>query len=75
MLEKLTTKELTEVVVTVIHAYHMREADRCHQILEACGKTKSWHEFWPDCLAKAEDEYMALADFTELILDLIETSS
>lgn len=54
MLERLSSEEVTEVIIIVLLAYHMRETDRLEAIIKECGTKNRLHEFWPEFQAKAE---------------------
>lgn len=68
MLGKLSAKEVTEIIIIVLLAYHLREADRLDAICNGCGGQNRWHESWPKFLESSEDEHMALSVFSQYIM-------
>lgn len=67
MLEKLNAKEIKDLVVMVLSAYHTREQDRLRQMLEAANETNQWEDQWEDFLHASKSPEEALAYFTQYI--------
>lgn len=67
-MKKLSPKEITEFVIIVLLAYHMREADRLQTIIQETGTKNRWHELWPKFQVASEDDEMALSHFTQFIM-------
>lgn len=68
MLERLTAEEITDFIIQVLLAYHMREADRLQAIIEEVGIKNRRHEFWPRFQAASENNEHALTQFTQFIM-------
>jgi hypothetical protein len=68
VLERLTTEEITEFVIQVLLAYHMREVDRLQSIIEEAGQKNHWHTLWPRFQAASENNEHALMQFTQFIM-------
>ncbi|HEY8269717.1 MAG TPA: hypothetical protein VIG33_02430 [Pseudobdellovibrionaceae bacterium] len=68
MLERLSSQEITELVIIVLLSYHMREADRLESIIQETGQKNRWHEFWPQFQAQAENDEEALRRFTQFVM-------
>jgi hypothetical protein len=68
VLERLTAEEITDFILQVLLAYHMREVDRLQAIIEETGSTNRWHEFWPQFQAVSENNEHALTQFTQFIM-------
>ena len=68
MLERLSPKEITEFIIIVLLAYHMRETDRLQSIIQETGAKNRWHELWPKFQAASEDNEMALSQFTQFVM-------
>jgi hypothetical protein len=68
MLQRLSAKEITEFIIMVLLAYHMREADRLQTIIQEAGCQNRWHELWPQFKAASENPEHALSQFTQFIM-------
>lgn len=68
VLERLSAKEITEFIIMVLLAYHMREADRRQAIIQETGTRNRWHELWPKFQATSESPEHALNQFTQFIM-------
>jgi hypothetical protein len=64
---------VTDLIITVLVAYHMRQIDRLNAVLDALGQpltlTKPLEDFAPH---PDETPAMAVSDFTHHILDTVE---
>lgn len=67
MLERLTAEEITDFIIQVLLAYHMREADRLQAIIEEAVHKNRWHTLWPRFQAASENNEHALTQFTQFI--------
>lgn len=72
MLERLSSQEITELVIIVLLAYHMREADRLERIIQECGTKNRLHEFWPKFQTAAKDNEAALSEFSQFIMGVLD---
>jgi hypothetical protein len=68
VLERLTAEEITDFIIQVLLAYHMREADRLQAIIEEAGIKNCWHTLWPRFQSASENNEHALTQFTQFIM-------
>lgn len=68
LFEKLSSKEITEFVIIVLLAYHMREADRLQAIIQETGTKNRWHGLWPRFQVASENPEHAVTQFTQFIM-------
>jgi len=68
LFDKLSAKEVTDLIVMVLLAYHMREVTRLENILQEAGQQNRWYEFWPQFRKAAENPEAALNEFTQFIM-------
>lgn len=68
MIERLSPEGITEFVIIVLLAYHLREADRLEAIIKETGQKNRWHELWPKFKEASENDEMALSHFTQFIV-------
>jgi hypothetical protein len=72
MLDRQSAKEVTELVIIVLLAYHMREAGRLETIIQECGTKNRLHEFWPEFQAEAASDEEALSRFTQFVIGVLD---
>lgn len=68
MLELLSAQEITEFIIIVLLAYHMREAERLEHIIQEAGQKNCWNELWPRFQKASENDEMALSHFAQFIM-------
>jgi hypothetical protein len=68
VLERLTAEEITEFIIQILLAYHMREVGRLQAIIEETGQKNRWHTLWPRFQAASENNEHALTQFTQFII-------
>lgn len=72
MLNQLRAEEVTDLVVIVLLAHHMREAERIATIITRCGTKSRLQDMWPRLKATAKNDEAALCLFTQFIMNMLE---